>query len=288
MSCMAGTKRGCLKRCMKNREKDLSLFFCKKHFKKEWRMELIQTSLPSLIKLQSNIKGYLIRRKLQLHGFLIENKKLKKETYNNTEDLFTCETKYKPFDCFLLRENNKIFWFHIKTIIQWVTKFDTRPTNPYTRQPFTIRDSLRIKQIIFYNGIGGKVNLFHEYHTLDMKQYSIILLNMIVQYINDTLNDTYKVESPTILNLGTYETFLRCQKTFDIMKEFYSTSWDVNPLLYRHLNVFYNRVLIMMTQENREEIYRRAFLQFLAGIFSIFSLQKDNYAFSFIIGKHLL
>lgn len=285
MSCMSGIKEGCDKRCIFKRK--ISLFFCKKHLKKSYRMELLQKIIPSIIKFQSIVKGYLIRRKLELHGFLIVNKKIKKETYHNTEDLFTCETLCKPLDCFLLRENNKIFWFHIKTMIEWVTKFDRKPTNPYTRQSFTLRDSLRIKRIIFRR---EKEDLFHEPQKIrQLGQYSSFYINMIVQYINETLSDSYIIESLNLINLQKYDIIQRFEKTYEKMKEFYTTTWEKNPSFSSYIDSFYDAIETMKKAELKNELlFWKAYLNNLAIIISIFSKQKDNYAFSFIIGKHLL
>jgi hypothetical protein len=121
--------------------------FCGKHARvKEPR---IWHSLHNVKKLAENIqklwKGYYIRKRLKLAGPGV----LKRSLCHNDEELITAEDKNRqyPLDYFGFEENDKVWWFDIRSLIEW--SFQNQEfLNPYTKQPFSIVTRRRFRELL--------------------------------------------------------------------------------------------------------------------------------------------
>jgi hypothetical protein len=75
---------------------------------------------------------------------------LKRSLCHNEEELLSGEEKEKldPLLYFSFKENGKIWWFDIRSIISCMNE-SLKPLNPYTREPLTIETRKRVRY--FYN-----------------------------------------------------------------------------------------------------------------------------------------
>jgi hypothetical protein len=123
-----------------------NLQFCGRHIKvKTPRLWVtVNNIIPKVILIQKIWRGFCIRNWLAQAGVGV----LKRSLCHNDEELVTFESKDKthPFDYFSFEENDKIWWFDIKSLAQCSADTVT-PQNPYTRQPLSLETRIRMRQI---------------------------------------------------------------------------------------------------------------------------------------------
>jgi len=100
-----------------------------------------------LIKAQGLVRGFLLRKRLQLAGPGV----LRRSNLANDEDLGTCVEKDRqhPMTYFAFEENGKVWWFDFDTIWKWASR-SHQPVNPYTKVPLSIPTKRRLRSIWVY------------------------------------------------------------------------------------------------------------------------------------------
>lgn len=98
----------------------------------------------AILRLQSIWRGYALRKLLRLAGPGV----LKRTLCHNEEELTTCVEKDKqnPLDYFAIDDNGTIWWFDQRTMFQWSHR-QLEITNPYTRQPLSVEDRRRLREL---------------------------------------------------------------------------------------------------------------------------------------------
>jgi hypothetical protein len=118
--------------------------FCGKHLKMKHKRlwSDVSPNRNEATNIQRIWKGHFVRRWIKLAGAGC----LKRGDCHNDEELVTMESKTKvdPFSYFSIVEANKIYWFDICSINQWIK---TSSTNPYTRQNLILEDRRRLREI---------------------------------------------------------------------------------------------------------------------------------------------
>jgi hypothetical protein len=66
------------------------------------------------------------------------------------------KTSVHPFNYFSITEADKIYWFDVRSINQWVRN---NSTNPYTRQPIILADRARLRELCMMRRRMHMVNL---------------------------------------------------------------------------------------------------------------------------------
>lgn len=120
-------------------------------------------------------KGYLVRKRLHLAGPGV----LKRSLCNNSEELVSMEPiqSIHPFDYFGFEENGKVYGFDVRTILDTLQR-NLNPTNPYTRQPLTIPDRKRLRDLYSYR-IRCKLGTSYEHNGI--RTTDLILTNRWTQ-----------------------------------------------------------------------------------------------------------
>ena len=120
--------------------------FCGKHVRV--RNPRIWTEVnnvnPKVILIQKCWRGYSIRNRIKLAG---DGSMTRKQCHNETE-LITMDspTSLSPLDYFGFIENDKLFWFDIRSIAEYSSN-TLQPINPYTRTPLTIETRIRLRRV---------------------------------------------------------------------------------------------------------------------------------------------
>jgi len=125
----------------------LNLQFCGKHARvKEPRIwHAIHNTDKLVLTLQKLWRGYYIRKRLRLAGPGV----LKRSLCHNDDELVTAEdkTRQHPFDYFSFEESGKLWWFDIRSLIEW--SFQNQSfLNPYTKQPIPIEVRRRFREAL--------------------------------------------------------------------------------------------------------------------------------------------
>lgn len=125
------------------------LLLCGRHAKsRKPRLWTVVNDVAKNVILISKVwRGYHVRNLIKLAG----PGAIKRSLCNNTEELVSMEPMISIpiFDYFGFEENNKIYGFDIKSIIECCQR-DLIPINPYTRQPLSIDARKRLRQLIGY------------------------------------------------------------------------------------------------------------------------------------------
>ena len=142
MLCASCKNKSSPEQCTSNALK--GLLFCGKHIKvKKKRLwaDLFENK-KQVILIQKIWRGFFVRKCLKLSGTGV----LKRSVCHNDEDLVTTEVKTTvyPFNYFSITEGDKLYWFDVCSINQWVRN---NSTNPYTRQPINLRDRSRLREL---------------------------------------------------------------------------------------------------------------------------------------------
>jgi hypothetical protein len=105
-----------------------------------------QTLSTKLIRIQSVVRGWLVRKRLELAGPGV----LCRKNLSNDDDLETCEesSREHPFNYFAFEESGKIWWFSFPTLWKWCIR---NPTNPYTKVPLSTSTRKRLRELWYYN-----------------------------------------------------------------------------------------------------------------------------------------
>ena len=137
------------------------LLFCGKHIKcRQKRIwSVLNGNNSKAVRIQAIWRGYFVRRKLRLAGPGVLNR----SRCHNTEELVTMDDKLKvhPLDYFAFMEADKLYWFDIRSLYQYVRN-TPKPINPYTRQPLTLDDRKRLRTLCQLRKRQGIFNLYAE------------------------------------------------------------------------------------------------------------------------------
>jgi len=156
VQCASVRKKGCTEQCSANAL--INSEFCGRHSKARNPVRWVGTvKESSVIKLQSILRGFLVRRRLRYSGPGVLNRK----ACINDEELVTLDDKNSvhPFEYFGWVQNDKLWWMSIASIMQ-LFRGELHPTNPYSREPFPLEARLRIRKIYVYR-IRNKLPLGH-------------------------------------------------------------------------------------------------------------------------------
>lgn len=106
-------------------------------------------------------KGYIIRRRLELAGPGVLNRKV----CNNQEEISTFEDirTVSPFDYFAFEQNGQIYGFDVRTIFACLHE-KHKSTNPFNRQPFPMEARQRLRKIYAYRLRHSLPNYFKEFN----------------------------------------------------------------------------------------------------------------------------
>jgi len=117
--------------------------FCGVHVRsKNPRLWIDPAKLNSAaFKFQALWKGHTIRIMLRMLRC-----DLKQKEYSNDEDLFTFDA-VDILDRFEFCENNKYWWFDIRTIHEWSVR-NVEPVNPYTKEKLSIDVRKRLHEVV--------------------------------------------------------------------------------------------------------------------------------------------
>jgi hypothetical protein len=98
----------------------------------------------SIVNVQSLIRGWLVRNRLNLAGPGV----LRRGLVTNEDDLVTCRGKQDvhPYEYFAFTENGKVWWFEFTSLWHWTTRSHI-PTNPYTRTPLEVDTLKRLHEM---------------------------------------------------------------------------------------------------------------------------------------------
>jgi hypothetical protein len=147
-----------------------STLVCGRHAKcrniRFWHKENKQIE-QAILRIQSVWRGHAIRKLLRLAGPGVLNRKV----CHNEEELTTCVEKERqnPLDYFAINEKGTIWWFDQRTIFQWSHK-NLEITNPYTRQPLSIEDRKRLRELYVLRLRRGKP----AYHSPDAYPTTVV------------------------------------------------------------------------------------------------------------------
>lgn len=175
------------------------LSLCGKHVRvRSPRLWHVVNNVESKITLISKIwRGYLVRKRIKIAG----NGVIKRSLCHNSEELVSLEpiSTVDVFDYFGFEENGKIYGFDIRTILDTMQR-NLIPINPYTRQPLTISDRRRLREIYSYR-VRHKLDTFYEHNTI--RTTDLILTNrwtQLCQIIEE--NGFFNINPNTFLGLN--------------------------------------------------------------------------------------
>ena len=144
MKCASCKNRNTDERCQSKPLR--GLIFCGRHaiMKRPRIWKDIHQLDPKIIPVQKLWRGYILRKWLKLAGPGVLNRTI----CHNDEELVTMDDKksVSPFDYFSFTENDKVYWFDIRSIVE-ASIFNMVPTNPYTRQELSIDTRQRMRKI---------------------------------------------------------------------------------------------------------------------------------------------
>jgi hypothetical protein len=125
------------------------------------------------ILIQKTWRRFVIQNWLKLAGPGV----LKRKICFNTEELATLDSKdnLHPLDYFAFEENDKVYWFDIRSITESSIK-SVEPLNPYTRTPLTTDTRQRLRKLGVIRFRRNMPNL-HNVKNQDVKE--IIDINWI-------------------------------------------------------------------------------------------------------------
>lgn len=173
--------------------------FCKRHIKvKTPRVWSVVNNIdPKVTLIQKVWKGYHIRHLLRLAGPCVLNR----TKCSNKEELFTFDEakSVSPFDYFAFEENNQIYWFDIRSIIQCLDSADEL-INPYTRQAITADVKKRLHKLHVYR-LHRKLPTLHT--DPPFRQLNEIVINRF-RHVSHILqaNDFFGINPESFISLG--------------------------------------------------------------------------------------
>lgn len=158
---MSVRSKKCFERCKANALRGLLL--CKRHAKMKlpqlWVPDRLSDKEVCAVMIQALWKGYTIRNKLYLAGPGV----LSRSVCHNDDDIVTGIEKEKqdPFQYFAFEEAGKVWWFDVRSIIQWSLQ-NVEILNPYTKQPLDI-DTRRRMHELYHLRLRNKITSLHPY-----------------------------------------------------------------------------------------------------------------------------
>jgi hypothetical protein len=175
------------------------LLFCGRHIKvKNPRVWSLVNNIDKKVTLIQKVwKGYQTRYLLRLAGPGVLNR----GKCSNKEELFTFDEAktVNPFDYFAFEENNQIYWFDIRSLLQCLDSNDEL-TNPYTRQPIPPDVKKRLHKLHVFR-IRRRLSLSH---TADpIRSMNEILVNRF-RHVSHILQayDFFGINPDTFISLG--------------------------------------------------------------------------------------
>ena len=102
---------------------------------------------PPIVRIQSCVRGWLIRRRLLYAGFGV----LHRSDLANEEDIISYAHKDRvhPMDYISFEENGRFWWFEFGSLWVWCMR-NAEPTNPYTKVPLSAETRQRLRTIWGY------------------------------------------------------------------------------------------------------------------------------------------
>lgn len=152
----------------------------------------------AIFKIQALWRGYAIRKILYLAGPGV----LKRSMCHNEEELTTCTEKDKqdPLDYFAIDENGTIWWFDQRTMFQWSHR-QLEITNPYTRQPLSVADRRRLRELYVLRCRRGKTAYYNP-HAYTLTERRDLRWLRIVQILREYDFQDFHHENFLALNRG--------------------------------------------------------------------------------------
>jgi len=142
-------------------------------------------------------KGYNIRKQIKLSGPGV----MKRSLCSNNEEVSTLEDiKNIPVeDYFGFEENGKVYGFDIRTMID-ICRRNLNPINPYTRQPISINDRKRLRELFAYR-LRNRLPVCYENNAIESIQSNISSSwNQICQIIEE--NGFFNIHPNIFLQLN--------------------------------------------------------------------------------------
>lgn len=145
---MAVKRKGCTDPCQAKPLRGHTL--CGRHARMRapvlWT-EANTLSAPPIVKLQSCIRGWLIRRRLSYSGLGV----LSRKDLANDEDIISYAHKdsVHPMNYISFEENGKTWWFEFGSLWTWCMR-NQDPSNPYTKVPLSTDTRKRLRTIWGY------------------------------------------------------------------------------------------------------------------------------------------
>jgi hypothetical protein len=144
MSCASCKNKSSFERC--SNKCLLGFQFCGKHVKAKyvrvWK-DINNLDVKAML-IQKIWRGFSVREWMRVAGPGV----LKRQLCHNDEELVTLDDKQSvaPFDYFSFQENEKVYWFDIRSLSELVMS-KLKPENPYTREPLTFDTRQRLRKL---------------------------------------------------------------------------------------------------------------------------------------------
>lgn len=151
--CAAVKRRGVVERCSAMSLRGHTL--CGRHARLRYPIlwaDTLRDRTSPLIKIQSVVRGWLVRKRLSYAGPGV----LSRKDLMNDEDIITYTEKHRvhPMEFFSFEENGKIWWFEFASLWTWMMR-TRNPINPYTKSPLTTDTRKRLRAIWAYKKRHG-------------------------------------------------------------------------------------------------------------------------------------
>jgi hypothetical protein len=233
------------------------LILCGKHAKvKNLRLWKDAHNLDFFaIKIQRIWRGYSIRNWLQLAGPGV----LKRSVCHNDSELvsFDDKTSVYPFDYFAFEENEKVYWFDIRSIAE-NSMSKLNPENPYTREPLSTDTRQRLR----------KLCIFRKLYSI-RSRYSVPSVDVI------------------IANLWIEICQIICENGFFDVPPAYFTTLN-RPQLYMFINIL-RQDLVASAAEHKHHCSRRLrYIHWTKRLLGEYSKGIDKERLSYLTAKVLL
>ena len=146
--CAAVRRRGSTEPCHANALRGHTL--CGRHARMRspvlW-VDANRTRVLPIVRIQSCVRGWLIRKRLSYAGFGV----LRRKHLANDEDIISYADKDRvhPMNYFSFEENGKFWWFEFNSIWTWCMR-NEQPSNPYTKVQLNAETRKRLRTIWGY------------------------------------------------------------------------------------------------------------------------------------------
>jgi hypothetical protein len=260
--CVAVRRQGSHEPCPANALRGHTL--CGRHARMRtpvlW-VDVNATSAPPIVRMQSCVRGWLIRRRLSYAGFGV----LRRKDLANDEDIISYDHKDRvhPMDYISFEENGKFWWFTFGSLWTWCMR---NPTNPYTKVPLSTETRKRLRTIWGYKRRHREEIPAESTDPEERMQYRA---NILVQHFEDY---GFVGIRPSFI--------LRCDRA-DFMTFFMLLHRDVETVIPT-TDPFRNRISTMCTSRTTpsHSLYR---LNCMSALLYIITLYRDPYVITFSI-----